>query len=144
VHLDHAFGNREAEAGAALLARVRIVDLLEFAEDLVLVRRRDARAGIIAPSAQIAVLGPAPIATSPTSVNLTALPTRLSSLRHGAVAPAGRQAGAMSAVGPGPFVVAAPVARPPTARHRASHSLRVHASCPASIRQIEYVVDQRQ
>ena len=42
VQLDDLARDRQAKAGAALLARARIVDLLELVEDLLLVLGRDA------------------------------------------------------------------------------------------------------
>ena len=79
--LDDAPGDREAEAGAAELARGAAVGLLEFAEDAGLLLGRDADAGVAHLERDLA--GPAPRldddATPPLSVNLMALPARLSS-----------------------------------------------------------------
>src|ERR1044071_4321494 len=58
LHLDHALRDREAQSGAALLARVRIIDLLKFAKDLVLILGRDAGAGIAHGQNELPVLGP--------------------------------------------------------------------------------------
>ena len=45
---DDALGDRQAEPGAALLARDRVVGLLELLEDLGLIRGRDAGTGVFA------------------------------------------------------------------------------------------------
>ena len=72
--------DRQAEAGAALLARVRVVDLLELVEDLAPGRRARCRGRYRAPQTRSGrPSGAARISTSPSSVNLIALPTRLSS-----------------------------------------------------------------
>ena len=60
LHLDNALRDREAEPGAALLAGVRAVDLLELLEDLAVVRGGDAGAGIAHRQHGIAVLGGRP------------------------------------------------------------------------------------
>ena len=46
MHLDDALGDRESQPGAALLARDRIVGLLELLEQLGLIGGGDAGAGI--------------------------------------------------------------------------------------------------
>src|SRR5271163_2462027 len=43
LHLDHAFRDRQTEAGSALFARIGIVDLLELAEDPFLIGVGNAR-----------------------------------------------------------------------------------------------------
>ena len=97
VHLDDPLRDREAKPGAALLARVRAVDLLELLEDLAPGRPAampgpvSRTATLKAPSARRRA-----IATSPASVNLIALPTRLSSTwvrRRSSPAPSGRSVG---------------------------------------------------
>src|SRR5215831_15329590 len=79
VHLDDALGDRQAETGAALLARDRAVGLLELLEDLGLIGSGDAGAGVADRNRERPFAAAALIATSPLSVNLIALPTRLSS-----------------------------------------------------------------
>ena len=77
MHLDDAFGYGEPQAGATLLARDRIVGLLEFLEQLGLIGSGDA--GPVSrtdrwndPPVAVALMTP-----SPASVNVMALPTRL-------------------------------------------------------------------
>jgi len=46
VHLDDPFGDGQSQAGAALLARNRIVGLLKFLKQLGLIGCGDARSGV--------------------------------------------------------------------------------------------------
>src|ERR1700741_3479676 len=57
MHLDNALGNRKAEAGAALLSRVAVIDLLEFLKNAGLMFRRDARPRIAHNDLKMAVYG---------------------------------------------------------------------------------------
>ena len=81
-------GDRQAQAGAAVLPRGRGVLLLEGPEDPLLLVGRDADAGVAHREAQRSTAPPSAAfagdlrprtTTSPSSVNLMALPTRLSS-----------------------------------------------------------------
>jgi hypothetical protein len=78
VHLNDALRDGEAEPSATLLARKRIVGLLEFLEELGLVGRIDTWTGVTHRHIEGTVVRSALITTSPASVNLIALPTRFS------------------------------------------------------------------
>src|SRR4051812_26600875 len=57
MHLNDSPGNGESQAGAALRFGDRIVSLLEFLEQLLLVGLGDARAGVADRELVVAVLG---------------------------------------------------------------------------------------
>src|SRR6202022_4343850 len=57
LHFDHALGDRQTQPGAALLTRIRIVDLLELAEDPLLVGVGNARPGIAHLEDELAAIG---------------------------------------------------------------------------------------
>src|SRR5262245_13156669 len=72
-------GDGEAEARAVLGLGVRAVDLMELLEDPISLIKGYARPGVRHRDGELAVAAPAAMLTSPASVNLMALPTRLSS-----------------------------------------------------------------
>src|SRR6266498_3106082 len=72
VHLDDALGDRQAEAGSALLSRNRAVGLLELLEDLGLIGHGNAGPRIATATVNAPLITEARIATSPLSVNLIA------------------------------------------------------------------------
>ena len=80
-HLDQLLRDREAEAGAAVAARCRAVGLREGLEQAGALRLADADAGVAHGEQQRRRAAPdrrcTSIATSPRSVNLMALPSRL-------------------------------------------------------------------
>ena len=75
VHFDDALGYGEAQAGATLLAGDGIVGLLEPLKQLCLINSGDARSRTDTWNEPL--FASALMATSPASVNLMALPTRL-------------------------------------------------------------------
>ena len=75
--LDNLLADGQAEAGALGLVGEGIADLLEFLEDLGLVGRCDADAGVRDADDQFAALPGAEQVIEPASVNLTAFEMRL-------------------------------------------------------------------
>src|SRR5207249_8463929 len=57
LHLDHALGDRQTQPGSALLAGVRIVDLLELAKDALLIGVGNARPGVAHLEHELAAIG---------------------------------------------------------------------------------------
>ena len=78
VRLNEAASNRQSKAGAALLPRDAIVNLLELVEDSPLIGGRNAGTGVLDRNLEMLVLTSARTSTKPLSVNLIALPTILS------------------------------------------------------------------
>ena len=79
VHLDDAARNGEPQPGAAFDLGDRIVGLLKFLEQLVLIGRGDPGPVSWTATLNEPLAGATLIVTPPASVNLIALPTRLSS-----------------------------------------------------------------
>ena len=78
MHLDNLLGNGEPQPGAAFRLGVGAVDLVELLEDARLVLLGNAGPGVDHTQAKWPLLAVAVMLTSPVSVNLMALPTKLS------------------------------------------------------------------
>jgi hypothetical protein len=83
MHLDDLFGNCETKAGPALGLGIRAVYLMELLEDAFLLFQGMPGPVSVTLTTKRAFTAMAQIRTSPLSVNLMALPTRLSSSSPG-------------------------------------------------------------
>jgi hypothetical protein len=96
VQLDDAPGYRKPEAGTALPARARGVDLPELLEDALAILRRDATPVSLTATTKLPSATVARMLTDPASVNLMALLTRFISTwirRRSSPRPRGRSRG---------------------------------------------------